>query len=60
VGRAKAPPPSTVSDRELIKQYGVVELAENDRVVSIEEKPSEPRSDLAATAAYLYQLRSPP
>jgi glucose-1-phosphate thymidylyltransferase len=43
-----------VSDRELIKQYGVVELDENDRVVSLEEKPSEPRSDLAATAAYLY------
>ena len=41
-------------DRELIKQYGVVELDEDDRVVSIEEKPAEPRSDLAATAAYLY------
>jgi len=43
-----------VGDRELIKQYGVVELDENDRVVSLEEKPAEPRSDLAATAAYLY------
>jgi glucose-1-phosphate thymidylyltransferase len=43
-----------VPDPELIKQYGVVELDEDDRVVSIEEKPSEPRSDLAATAAYLY------
>jgi glucose-1-phosphate thymidylyltransferase len=43
-----------VPDAELIKQYGVVELDEDDRVVSIEEKPSQPRSDLAATAAYLY------
>jgi len=43
-----------VADRELIKQYGVVELAEDDRVVALEEKPREPRSDLAATAAYLY------
>jgi glucose-1-phosphate thymidylyltransferase len=43
-----------VADRELIKQYGVVELDEDDRVVSLEEKPSEPRSDLAGTAAYLY------
>jgi glucose-1-phosphate thymidylyltransferase len=42
-------------DRELIKQYGVVELDDDDRVVSFEEKPAEPRSDLAATAAYLYR-----
>jgi glucose-1-phosphate thymidylyltransferase len=43
-----------VPDRELIKQYGVVELDEGDRIVSFEEKPPEPRSDLAATAAYIY------
>lgn len=43
-----------VSDPELIKQYGVVELDADDRVVSLEEKPAQPRSDLAATAAYLY------
>jgi glucose-1-phosphate thymidylyltransferase len=41
-------------DAELIKQYGVVEVDETDRVVSFEEKPDEPRSSLAATAAYLY------
>jgi glucose-1-phosphate thymidylyltransferase len=41
-------------DGELIKQFGVVELDEADRVVSFEEKPAEPRSSLAATAAYLY------
>ena len=41
-------------DAELIKQYGVVELDEDHRIVSFEEKPKEPRSDLAATAAYLY------
>jgi glucose-1-phosphate thymidylyltransferase len=43
-----------VADPELIKQYGVVELGEDDRIISLEEKPSQPRSDLAATAAYLY------
>ena len=32
-------------DPELIKQYGVVELDENHRIVSFEEKPAEPRSD---------------
>jgi glucose-1-phosphate thymidylyltransferase len=42
-------------DPELIKQYGVVELDDDARVVSFEEKPAEPRSDLAATAAYLYR-----
>jgi glucose-1-phosphate thymidylyltransferase len=42
-----------VHDPELIKQYGVVELDEDDRIVGLEEKPAEPRSDLAATAAYL-------
>ena len=44
-----------VADRELLRSYGVVELDEEDRVVGFEEKPDEPRSDLAATAAYLYR-----
>jgi len=42
-------------DRKLLKQYGVVELDENDRVIGLEEKPAEPKSDFAATAAYLYR-----
>ena len=42
-----------VSDRELLRNYGVVELDETDRVVGFEEKPAEPRSNLAATASYL-------
>jgi glucose-1-phosphate thymidylyltransferase len=41
-------------DAELIKQFGVIELDEADRLVSFEEKPARPRSSLAATAAYLY------
>jgi glucose-1-phosphate thymidylyltransferase len=44
-----------VEDRALLPQYGVVELDEDDRVVGFEEKPAEPKSDLAATAAYLYR-----
>ncbi len=34
-------------------QYGVIELA-GDRVVSIEEKPSKPRSNLALIGVYLF------
>ena len=44
-----------VSDSELLKSYGVVELDEDDRVVGFQEKPAEPRSNLAATAAYIYR-----
>ncbi|MEP6910890.1 MAG: nucleotidyltransferase family protein [Actinomycetota bacterium] len=43
-----------VADRALLSNYGVVELDEEDRVVGLEEKPAEPPSNLAATAAYLY------
>jgi len=41
-------------DLELATHYGVVETDADDRVIGFEEKPSEPRSTLAATAAYLY------
>jgi glucose-1-phosphate thymidylyltransferase len=44
-----------VADRSLLSHYGVVELDDDDRVVDLEEKPAEPRSNLAATAAYLYR-----
>lgn len=53
-GVASAVALSEVDDRELIKQYAVVELDEHERVVSFVEKPAEPRSALAATACYLY------
>jgi glucose-1-phosphate thymidylyltransferase len=43
-----------VEARELLKQYGVVEVDADDRVVGLEEKPAEPKSNLAATASYLY------
>jgi glucose-1-phosphate thymidylyltransferase len=43
-----------IDDRNLLTQYGVVELDDDDRVVGLEEKPAQPKSDLAATASYLY------
>jgi glucose-1-phosphate thymidylyltransferase len=39
---------------ELASLYGVVELDEMGRMLSFEEKPEHPRSDLCATATYLY------
>lgn len=38
------------------KQYGVIEV-EGDKVVSIEEKPEEPKSDVGQTGIYMYDHR---
>lgn len=36
------------------KQYGVIEMAEDGKVLSIEEKPENPKSDIAQTGIYMY------
>lgn len=43
-----------LADPSLAPLYGVVELDEDDRLLGLEEKPSEPRSDLVSTATYLF------
>jgi len=53
-GEASAVALHDVGDLALARRYGVVGLGPNERVESFEEKPEEPRSTLAATAAYLY------
>jgi len=53
-GTASALAVYDVGDRELARQYGIVELGADERVVGFVEKPAEPQSTLAATATYLF------
>jgi glucose-1-phosphate thymidylyltransferase len=53
-GEASAVVLYDVGSLELAAQYGIVEVDENDRLLSFVEKPEQPQSTLAATAAYIY------
>lgn len=41
-------------DMELVKQYSIVELDENDRVLSFVEKPEHPTTNTVGIATYIY------
>lgn len=46
-----------LADPSLASLYGVVELDQSDRLIGLEEKPEQPRSDLVSTATYLFTRR---
>ena len=39
------------------KQYGVIEIDASGKVLSLEEKPEQPKSDIAQTGIYMYDTR---
>ncbi len=39
------------------KQYGVIEIDSSGKVISLEEKPEQPKSDIAQTGIYMYDTR---
>lgn len=43
-----------VDDLEYLKRLGVAELDESSRIIGFEEKPQQPKSDMAAYAAYAF------
>jgi len=45
-----------LDDTEELKKTGVAELDDNCRVISFEEKPLEPKSNLAVPPFYIYQV----
>lgn len=40
------------------ERFGVIEIGENGKVLSVEEKPKQPRSNYAATGLYFYDNRA--
>ena len=59
-GAASAVGVHDVGEPALARHYGVVELADDERVVAFVEKPRDPPSTLAATATYLFHREHVP
>lgn len=45
------------SEEDIAEKYGVVEIDSANKIVSFEEKPKKPKTNLAATACYIFPKR---
>jgi glucose-1-phosphate thymidylyltransferase len=59
-GEASAVALYDVGDVQLARKYGIAEVDSESRIISFVEKPKEPASTLAATAAYIYDREHVP
>jgi glucose-1-phosphate thymidylyltransferase len=46
-----------INDKELAKDYGIVDIDDNQKIIDFEEKPENPKTTLASTAIYIYPAR---
>ncbi len=44
-----------IADYEALKSFGVAQLDESGKLIGLEEKPAEPKSNLAVFATYMYR-----
>ncbi|MCL2611449.1 MAG: nucleotidyltransferase family protein [Defluviitaleaceae bacterium] len=49
-----------ISDIEALKSFAVALTDENDKLINLEEKPENPKSNLAAFATYIYKKETLP
>ena len=47
-----------VKDFDLAKEYGIVEIDNNNIIINFVEKPASPKSTLASTGIYLFQKKT--
>lgn len=49
-----------IFDNEILKRTGIVEINENNKVISFKEKPAKPKSNIVAFATYIFPKETIP
>ena len=47
-------------NKEMLSQFGIAELDGNNKIIGLEEKPENPKSDIVVYATYLYKKETMP